>query len=217
MGSGRQCGDHPTGGVSTLGSHQMLRAGVAAHSSSAATGVDSDTEYFQYQDVWWARKWDPDRQWWVVDDSDWRRMGEPVSSCLGCDVPLIMQLKFQQPFMFVIVPQLQFIVRVLDISVLRQTVQGTVQPSQVRSWCGWSRPSLCNDRCRGWGQCRKPRWCHSCSFRRGRRHLCCGQEATLGFAVHCCEHAVTSCSSLGEHSVQKTVDFPQVQFLPDVR
>ena len=50
-----------------------------------------------------------------------------------------------------------------------------------------------------------------------RRHFCCGAEATLGFAVHCCEHAATSSNSLGEHSVQETVDFPQVQFLPDVR
>ena len=41
--SGRQCGDHLAGGVSTLGSHQMARAGVAAHSSSwtpAASGLE---------------------------------------------------------------------------------------------------------------------------------------------------------------------------------
>ena len=26
-------------------------------------------------------------------------------------------------------------------------------------------------------------------FRRGRRHFCCGAEATPGLSVHCCERA----------------------------
>ena len=36
--SGRQCGDHLAGGVSTLGPHQLARAGVVAHTSSWDAG-----------------------------------------------------------------------------------------------------------------------------------------------------------------------------------
>ena len=58
-----------------------------------------------------------------------------------CDVSVIMQLKFQQSSEFVFVPQIQFIVRVLDISVLHraryaqcQTLQQTVVFSRCVSW-----------------------------------------------------------------------------------
>ena len=46
------------------------------------------------------------------------------------DVSWIMQLKFQQSFEYIIVPQILFIVRVLDIfsrSARCQTVQGTAR------------------------------------------------------------------------------------------
>ena len=58
------------------------------------------------------------------------------------DVSGIMQLKFQQPFEYIIVPQILFIVRVLDISA------DTHSAKLCRGLC----PSLCNDRCRGRGQ-----------------------------------------------------------------
>ena len=34
-------------------------------------------------------------------------------------------------------------------------------------------------------------------YRRGRRHFCCGAEATPGLSVRCCEHAAASSSSPG--------------------
>ena len=65
------------------------------------------------------------------------------------DVIVNMQLKFQQFYEFdILVPQIQFIIRVLDISVCHrdryaqcQTVQGTVNTSQVQFLGGWSRPA----------------------------------------------------------------------------
>ena len=53
-----------------------------------------------------------------------------------------MQLKIQQSFEYIIVPQILFIVRVLDISA------DTHSAKLCRGLC----PSLWNDRCRGSGQ-----------------------------------------------------------------
>ena len=58
------------------------------------------------------------------------------------DVSGIMQLRFQQSFEYVVVPQTLFIVRVLDIS------EDTHSAKLCRGLC----PSLCNDRCQDRGQ-----------------------------------------------------------------
>ena len=58
------------------------------------------------------------------------------------DVSGIIQLKFQQSFEYIIVPQILFIVRVLDISA------DTYSAKLCKGLC----PSLCNDKCRGKGQ-----------------------------------------------------------------
>ena len=58
------------------------------------------------------------------------------------DVSRIMQLKIQQSFEYVVVPQILFIVRVLDIS------EDTHSAKLCRGLC----PSLCNDRCQDRGQ-----------------------------------------------------------------
>ena len=68
-----QLGGHVSS--STLSARQMARAGVAAHSSSVATGVAYDVEHFEYHDVRWAYQWDPDRPgyaWFFVDKDDGR-------------------------------------------------------------------------------------------------------------------------------------------------
>ena len=59
-----QLGEHVSS--SALSAYLMARAGVAAHN-----GVAHEVEYVEYEDVWWARQWDPIRQWycwWLVDD-----------------------------------------------------------------------------------------------------------------------------------------------------
>ena len=101
---------------------------------------------------------------------------------------------------------IQFIVRVLDISVVVQRQVRTV-PTYAKDSedftgvvlvRGWSRQSLRNDRCWDGPDSTENRdgaavaVCH-----RARRHSCCGVEANPGFGVHCCEHAATSSSSLG--------------------
>ena len=85
-----QLGGHVS--PSTLRAHQMARAGVAAHSSSAATEVAFDVEYLEDQDLWCACQWDPTRPghaWYIVHQ-------EPpyggLRSCRSGDVSVIMQL-----------------------------------------------------------------------------------------------------------------------------
>ena len=67
------------------------------------------------------------------------------------DVSVTISDKFQQFFIvFVKVPQLQFIERVVGFVVRRDRY--TVQTVQKTGWCSsWigTRPSLCNDRCVG--------------------------------------------------------------------
>ena len=50
-----QLGGHVSS--STLSAHQMARAGVAAFSSSAAVGVAHEFEHVEYNEVWWPRQW----------------------------------------------------------------------------------------------------------------------------------------------------------------
>ena len=121
------------------------------------------------------------------------------------DVPVNMQLKFQQFCEFdILVPQIQFIVRVPDISVCHrdryaqcQTVQGTVKTSQVQFLGEVGRARCC---ARGGASV--------AVYRRGRCPV------WLFTAVNIQRHVP---AVLGEHPVQKTKNFPQVQFLADVR
>ena len=67
-GSGRQCGDHPAGGVSTLGSHQMAPAGVAAHSSSSTPAACVPDERVGVHGRTWLATGDLPRRWWLLGD-----------------------------------------------------------------------------------------------------------------------------------------------------
>ena len=166
----------------------MARAGVAAHSSSAATKVANHVDHVEYQDVWWARQWDPARQWhcwWLVDDDGTRlfpgiwRLRE--SSCRGDDVHVIMQYKFQQS-----VPMGG---GSASPSVHRQSVGHYSYVTETgmhsaklcrRPWrlhrCSswarlWTRPSVCYDRCRGCSR--------ECSNRGGAAVAVSRQPSTL--------------------------------------
>ena len=60
----------------------MARAGVGAHSSSAAKEVAYNVENFEHQDLWWACQWDPTRPgyaWYLVhqDNGSWSAPGRP--------------------------------------------------------------------------------------------------------------------------------------------
>ena len=96
----------------------------------------------------------------------------PLVCCLGgvgCDVSVNVQLKFQQSFEFIIVPLIQFIVRVLDITVSPQrqvrtmpTAQKNVATPPRSSWVWCSR--ACCYATTGAGVVQKVFWCRSCSF-----------------------------------------------------
>ena len=65
-GSGRQCGDPPVGGVSTLGSHQMARARVAAHSSSSTPAAYVPEEWVDEYGRTWQATAGLLRRWWLL-------------------------------------------------------------------------------------------------------------------------------------------------------
>ena len=134
----------------------------------------------------------------------WGGPGGSMATMLGAfggprGVDVIMQRKFQQFFEFVIVPQIQFIVRVLNTSVVPQRQVRTV-PNCAEYREDSTGAVLGAATSAGEGDSAENRGgaavavCSRC-----RRHPCCGAEANPSFAV------------------QKTVDFQQVQFLTDVR
>ena len=93
-------------------------------------------------------------------------------------VSVIMQLKFQHSFEFVIVPLIQFIVRVLEISACRrdryaqcQTVQKTGDSTAQFLGMLMTCQSLCNDWC--WV------WSRQCQNRGGAAVAACRQPSTL--------------------------------------
>ena len=83
---------------------------------------------------------------------------------LGSDVSVNMQLKFQQSFVFVFMPQIGFHRQSAGhFSFATKTgthsaklCRGPCSLHRCSSWCGLVAPSLCYDRCWGLGQCRKP-------------------------------------------------------------
>ena len=81
----------------------------------------------------------------------WAPSSRTLSPAGGHFVPVIVLHEFQQSFEFVVVPQIPFIVRVLDKSVLPQRQVRTVPNCAVFGrlhWCSsWTRLLTCLLRC----------------------------------------------------------------------
>ena len=143
---------------STLSARQMARAGVAAHSSSVATGVAYDVEYFEYHDVRRAYQWDPDPPgyaWFFVDKGDgrwrcpawrppWEFLLERGRLCVhAAQVPAVFRVRLRASDSVHRQSACYFSFATRDRYAQCQTVQGTVR-SGTRWWriCCW-RSSGC--------------------------------------------------------------------------
>ena len=131
--------------------HQMARAGVATHSSSATTEVACDVEYCQCQDVWWTAS--VTRRISVSAGGLLTTMLGPGTAPYGdprgrfresvpgevelavaiVGAPVIVQLMLLHSllFMLLVVPQIQFNFRLPDCPVVRTHL--------TRAGYGWGR------------------------------------------------------------------------------